>query len=73
IKSGQEQKERYEQCLNWGYDAIFAVPVQRIKIMDTHIITTNIKKPGFSKVLATPLLLLLQFLRLSPLTVPKRL
>ena len=36
IKSGQEQKERYEQCLNWGYDAIFAVPVQRIKIMDTH-------------------------------------
>ena len=22
--------------MSWGYDAIYSVPVQRIKIMDTH-------------------------------------
>lgn len=36
ILSGKEQNERFEKCLAWGYDAIFSVPVQRIKIMDTH-------------------------------------
>ena len=36
IISQKEQKERFNQCLSWGYDAIYSVPVQRIKIMDTH-------------------------------------
>lgn len=36
IISGEEQKERFEKCLSWGYDAIYSVPVQRIKTMDTH-------------------------------------
>lgn len=38
IKNGEEQKRRFNQCLNWGYDAIYSVPVQRIKIMDTNSI-----------------------------------
>lgn len=36
IKSRKEQEERFGKCLGWGYDAIYSVPVQRIKIMDTH-------------------------------------
>ncbi len=36
IESRKEQEERFQRCLSWGYDAIYSVPVQRIKIMDTH-------------------------------------
>lgn len=36
IESGVEQRIRFEKCLSWGYDAIYSVPVNRIKIMDTH-------------------------------------
>ena len=36
IQNGEDQKNRYDQCFKWGYDAIYAVSDLRIKIMDTH-------------------------------------
>lgn len=44
IASKMEQKNRFDKCLGWGYDAIYSVPVQRIKIMDTHPIKLAAEK-----------------------------
>ena len=55
ITSEVEQKERFEKCLSWGYDAIYSVPVQRIKIMDTHPIRLFTEK-ALNKLHLHPLL-----------------
>lgn len=44
ILCGREQEERFNQCLSWGYDAIYSVPVQRIKVMDTRSSRLTIDK-----------------------------
>lgn len=44
ILSGIEQEKRFNQCLSWGYDAIYSVPVQRIKVMDMRSIKLTIDK-----------------------------
>ena len=55
IVSGNEQKARFDTCFAWGYDAIYAVPVQRIKIMDTHPIKIKLEKAVNKLHLHTPL------------------
>ena len=35
ILKGDEEKAREKQCFNFGYDAVYAVPVQKIKVMDS--------------------------------------
>lgn len=44
ILKGSAQKERFEKCLEWGYDAIFSVPVQKVKTMDTHPVKLIVDK-----------------------------
>ena len=44
ILKGTEQATRFQQCLSWGYDSIFSVPVQKIKVMDTHPIHMTAEK-----------------------------
>lgn len=35
ILKGIEENAREKQCFDWGYDAVYAVPVQKIKVMDS--------------------------------------
>lgn len=35
VLKGDYQKDIFSKVLNWGYDAIYAVPIQRIRVMST--------------------------------------